>query len=455
VRPGSIWLAAWAALPLLGAPLLLHPAYRSYSKPARVALAGAVGSVLLSFGMTLTAVLGLPWVAAPLALAALSLSGALRLGVKGSAAAVLPPADAAALAALFVAAAVAAAFLATFSGAAGSSDLLFFWGPKAQAFAQARTIDAGFLGSGGAVHMHPYYPPLVTNLYAFSTMAAGRFAWGAAALTFPLLLAALAAALPSLLRSAERPYAPAAVSALAVSSLALLGAEADIAGNADMPLLFFEILGIALLLAPAPAERPRLLLAGILLAGAATAKVEGLPFVLAAAGLFLAGSGRKSGVRTSALLLAPTALSLGAWFLFGATREAFGTYGEYGSLLELRWDRVGLVLSEIARTLWSNGFALPYLVPVAVLIAARAGVRRLPLAVGAALSGFLLVTYLLPARNPVAWIQWSAARTFAPITALSALALAAPVLRGQAKKAIAASRESPEIQSPETNERGQ
>jgi hypothetical protein len=433
VNAGRVWVVAWAALPLLGAPLLAHPACRGYSILARAVLAGAAGGVLLSFVMTLCAIAGLPWSPIPLALATAALAAAMRLPLRGAAAArpdPAPPRLPERVAYVLSSAAVAVALLATISGAAGSSDLLLFWGPKAQAFARARTIDVAFLASPQASHMHPYYPPLVTNLYAAATMLAGGFSWGAATLTFPLLLAALAVALPSLLSRAERPFVPAA--ALVVSSLALLGAEADIAGNADMALLLFEVLGLALLLASGPIGTPDLLLSGLLFAGAATAKVEGLPFVLAVVLFFLWGRWREGEVRRATfLLLGPTLAALGAWFVFGAARNVFHTYGEYGSLLEIRWDRFGSVLAQIGRALWANGFALAYLVPLTVLLASRAGARRLPLAVAAILAAFFVLTYMLPVSDPREWIQWSAARTLAPVACLLALALAAPPV-GQA-----------------------
>lgn len=437
MRAGVLWLAAFVVLPAVGAPLLTHRGYRSLPPAARLVLSGAVGAVLLSFAMTVSALAGLRWNIPLLALAAAGLSAVLRLGARGDLrVAIEPPRPSGTserLAALFAGAAVATALAWTITGAAGSTDLLFFWGPKAQAFASAHTIDAAFLASSRASYMHPYYPPLVTNLWAFASMVAGRFAWGAATLTFPLLLAALAVALPALLRLSERPVAPQAVSALVVSALALLGSESEMAGNADPWLLLFEVLGLGLLLAPRPSSPKWLLLGGLLLAGTVCAKVEGLPFVAAAVLFFIAlDDSPASLARRLGLLLGPSVASLGAWFLFGFSRKAFARYGEYGSLLELRWDRFELVLSTIGRSLWNAGFALPYLVPLAVLLLARGGLRRLPLAVAAALSAFLVVTYMLPVRDPVSWIGWSAARTFSPVAALLALALGqtrAPELR--------------------------
>ncbi len=458
MNPTAVWLAALLGLPLLGAPLLLHSAYRAFSGPARLVLSGGVGAVVLSFSMTAAALASWPWRIPLLVLFSLALSAGLRAFCGRPA-----PADRAArfprselFATVLSGAAVAIALVATLGGGAGSPDLLLFWGPKAQAFAAARSIDAGFLASPAAAGMHPYYPPLLTNLYAFATLAAGAFPWKAAVLTFPIALAALSAALPSLLRRSARPWAPAAASALAVSALALIGTETDAAGNAEAWLWLFEILGLALLLSERPVSGPSLLLSGLLFAGAATTKVEALPFVLAAALGFAAFDRRRSGpaARAGALLLGPTVAGLGLWFAFGLPRRAFAGYGEYGSLLDLRWDRAGLVLRQLGAALAACAGALPFLVPVAVALLCLRGLRGLPLGIAAVLSLFLWTAYLLPVGDTSLWIEWSSARTLSPIAALFALSLGAPPDRRRPKIASAARSESPDTQSPAENERG-
>ena len=59
MRPGLLWLLAFLALPLVGAPLLLHPAFRRYGLHCRAALAAGVGAVVLSLVMTLAALAGI------------------------------------------------------------------------------------------------------------------------------------------------------------------------------------------------------------------------------------------------------------------------------------------------------------------------------------------------------------------------------------------------------------
>lgn len=429
---GFVWLAAFLLLPLAGWPLLAHPAFGWLPFVSRAALSGACGAVLVSFAMTACVLLGIPWNVPALTAAGALLAFALRVLVpKEPGGPVLRERLGAAGAAAHALAllAVLAAMAAARAGAASSPDLLFFWGPKAQQFALARTFDEAFMRNEVHGYMHAYYPPLVTNLGAFASIAAGRFVWTAAVLTFPLLLAALALGLPGVLRASLPRTAAAATSALVVAAIGLIGMEADIGGNGEMPLLAFETLAMALLLSPAAARGATALLAGLLLAGAASTKVEALPFVLAAAFLFTVlrrAPGRRPAWKVFALLLAPTVLSLSAWSAFGATRGFFRGYAEYGRFLDIHPDHFPVVVRTIARTLAGTAYGLPWLIPVACAAAAARRPARmawLPLGVAAAVTGFLLFAYIHRAEDLSQWISWSAARVFSTVAMLLALAV--------------------------------
>jgi hypothetical protein len=431
---GAIWLASLGLLPGAGAPLLAHPSFRRFSFATRAVLAGGVGAALVSFAMTVFTLAGVRWNVAVVTAAAALLAGALRLLLDrepdACPLAPVPAGRADVLAAGLAAVSVLAAFVATRAGAATSVDLVFFWGPKAEQFAAAHGVDTGYLREAYRQYMHPYYPPLVANLFAFASMTAGRFSWTAATWTFPLLLGALAIGLPGVLRAATPRTTALAASSLAVAALASLGILADIGGNGDMPLLFFETLAIALLLRPDSAGKSGELLAGLLLAGAATAKVEGLPFALAAAALYLvlrkgsASSRAWAGLR----LLAPTAIALCAWFAFSLTRRLFSEYSEYGALFDIHPEHGSSIAAAIPRALYATGHGLPWLVPLLCLVAAGRLSRRavLPLGVAAALAAFLVFTYLHLAEDPAQWIAWSANRVLAPVPVLFALAACGP-----------------------------
>ena len=429
---GLLWIASLLLVSLAGLPLVSHRAYVSFPLSTRLVLAGASGAALVSFAMTVAVLTGIPWSVPWLVAAGAALAAGLRLLLKPapvSAARGPAPADEGFLVLAATALsliAVAAALLATAAGAATSPDLLFFWGPKAQQFALARSFDAAFMRDELHHHMHAYYPPLVTNLGAFSSMAVGRMSWTGATLTFPLLLAALAVGLPGALGSRLGRARAAAVASLTVAAIAYLGVEADVAGNAEMTLLLFEALAMALLLSESAAHGPTQLLAGILLAGAAAAKVEGLPFVVSAAALFFLARPEASRPfwPAAARLLLPSAAMLSTWFAFGASRGIFFGYSGYGRFLDLHPDHLPIVLSAVGRSVLGTGHALPWLVPLACVLFSLPLSRRsiLPLGTAAILTAFFLFTYIHRAEDPSLWISWSAPRIFSPLAVLLALA---------------------------------
>lgn len=430
MRAGYVWLASLAGCPLAGWPLLAHPAYRRFSILARTGFAFAAGAVLISTWMTVLAIFGVPWNPIVLVFLAGAASLLLRRLLRAQPAPDESPREGPLagllerLALGLAGVSLLAAFLATAASAATSPDLLLFWGPKAQAFAAARTIDASFLRNPDLLYMHPSYPPLVANLMALATQVAGRLPWGAAALTFPLLLAVLGLSLPGALRLGVPRRTAWAASAFVVSALGFLGNELDVAGNADPWLWTFEILAMALLVSSGAASGAIQLLTGLLLAGAITSKVEGLLFALACLPLFLLLRWKEIRIGRALVLLAvPSALSLGAWFFFEANRHVFFGYEQYGRFLEIHWDRLPLVLSAVSRVLWSAGWALPYLLPLAALLISsdRTRFRGLPIGVSLAL-GILFVFAYLHGPDPSEWIGWSAGRIFSPIPAFLAIA---------------------------------
>jgi hypothetical protein len=430
-----MWLASFIAFPIVGFPILKHPIFRGFGLACRIVLAGGVGMVIVSWTMTAFALATARWGPAVL-LVSVGVAAVLRLALnavhdtipsprarekgqgEGRATILLPLA--------ITAIAILAALAATAAARSTSPDLLLFWGPKAERFAAARTIDVSFLSAPFLDYLHVYYPPLVTNVFAFGATIAGRFPWGAATLTFPLLLAATAVGLAGVLRTDAPHSAAHSTTALAVSALSLLGIHASVAGNAETFLLFFEAMALAVLLTPIAKSGAGQLLAGLLLAGAAAAKVEGLAFAGAAVFFFLLvePAARRSVAGTLLRLLGPAALSIGTWLAFGALRRLFYGYQSYGRLFDVHWGHLDEVLSGFAAAFWSAGYALPFAVPLAVLLATRGKARSalIPIGVGVVLAGFFTFTYLHSETDPRVWIEWSAARVFSPLTALLALA---------------------------------
>ena len=437
MRSGSLWLASFVAFPIVGFPILKHPAFRGFGLACRLVLAGGVGMVLVSWTMTVFALANARW-GPPILLVSVAIAVGIRLalrGVQGEGRSSPSPlrgegrgegSTSTLLAVAIIVVSILAAVAATMSGLATSSDLLLFWGPKAQQFAAARTIDVAFLTFPFLEYLHVYYPPLVTNVFAFATMIAGRFPWGAATLTFPVLLTATAIGLRGILNTDPEAPPAAATSALATSAIALLGIHAMVAGNAEPFLLFFEVLAVALLLTPVAGSAPGKLVAGLLLAGSAASKVEGLAFLIAvvAVFLFIEKERRGSIPKTLLLLVGPAIVSVGTWFVFGAARKLFYGYQGYGRFLDIRWDHVDEVLSGFGSALWKGGYGLPFVVPLLVLLLTPGKTRRalVPIGIAVLLVGFVAFTYVHGDIDPRIWIGWSGARVLSPTTALLALA---------------------------------
>jgi hypothetical protein len=298
-----------------------------------------------------------------------------------------------------------------------------FWGPKAEAFARARAIDAAFLADPALEYLHASYPPLLTNVYALATMSAGRLSWLAATATFPTVLAALALGVHGVLRLRTNAARAAVATAVVVAGLGLLGNEADVAGNAEMPLLLFEALAMSLLIVPA-ASRPSVQrLVGVLLGGAACTKVEGLAFAIAAVALFLGlRRGEPPRWRAALRLSAPAVVGVGLWLAYGIRYRLFFGYRGYGEVEVLHWDRLGTALGAIGASLWRIGYGLPFLSAAALLLVGRrpSVLVWLPVGTAAVLALFFVFTYLHQA-DATLWIGWSAARIFSPLVPLLAI----------------------------------
>jgi hypothetical protein len=424
----SSWLLSFGLCTISGVPLLHRSEFRGFGLIGRGLLATAVGAVCLSWVMTLLALLGISW--HPIALVGLAFCVCLFLRVLLSDRASPPPRIDGRLRAPGVfgvavgAGVVVVSMLATRAGQTMSSDLLYFWGPKAQRFAEARTIDTAFLREPLLDYIHPDYPPLLTNLYAFATMTAGSFSWWGAAALFPILLAATGIGVAAILASQRPLNSVSPYAGLMTCALGVVGMETMVAGVAEMPLLFFEMLAVSLVIAGRPVTDGVLLLAGLCVAGAAGTKVEGLPFALATAvfSAFGIAPGRRS--RGLAFLLTPTVVTLGTWFLFGAKNGLFWFYRGYGSLLRIQWGNVSLVTAESLRSIAQVSYGLPFLLPLIVLCLPPGKTRysALPIGVSVALIGFLMATYLSVPDDPRQLISWSASRVLSPVAGLLCLA---------------------------------
>ncbi|MFP5284134.1 MAG: hypothetical protein ACLGI9_00185, partial [Thermoanaerobaculia bacterium] len=204
--------------------------------------------------------------------------------------------------------------LTTFSAFAwtlwiATPDFVYHWGIKGERFFLVRSVDYAWLAKGWNWVTHPDYPNLLPELFAGTALLEGWFEappqmlWSA--LFFALILASGREALRQ--EGTPRPFAPAGL-ATAAFALAGFGIVHRMAGAADwMPALALAAALPALL---RPADREGDWEVGVAAAFAAASKIEGMPLAAFLAGVQLL---RRREIGAALRLGLPTALVAGAW----------------------------------------------------------------------------------------------------------------------------------------------
>ncbi|HKO55949.1 MAG TPA: hypothetical protein VJ276_08730 [Thermoanaerobaculia bacterium] len=292
------------------------------------------------------------------------------------------------------------------------ADLMYFWGPKGEKFYRAEKIDVEMLKFPHYFLMHPDYPPLLPEIYAWGSLVGHRFSqWGALALT-PLFLLATVLAFRGI---AARKIGEELAGHYAVLMAAVLAygfAAGMVAGAGDPPLLLFEVIALAALTFE---DDWRLAALGI--AGAMFLKVEGTAF---AAVLLACSVVTRRRVLPAIKAAAPGIILLGAWIAFARHHGFLDAYGKSKSALHLHL--LGKVTSLTARQASYGAFYLPWLAALAPLSSGRNWRRALlPLLAGIGVIVYTLYFYLHDA-DPAWWIASSAERVL--LTALACFVVA-------------------------------
>lgn len=208
--------------------------------------------------------------------------------------------------------------LATFAAFAwtlwiATPDFVYHWGIKGERFFLARSVDYAWLAKGWNWVTHPDYPNLLPELFAGTALLEGRFEappqmlWSV--LFFALILVSGREALRQEGPPEEipRPFAPAGL-AIVGFALAGFGIVHRMAGAADwMPALALAAALPALL---RPADREGDWEVGIAAAFAAASKIEGMPLAAFLAGVQLL---RRREIGSALRLGLPTAAVAGTW----------------------------------------------------------------------------------------------------------------------------------------------
>ncbi len=420
---GVVFLCAFASLPLLGAGLVGDRRFDWMPGFARVSVSAAVGAVILCGEMLVLALLGVRWsvpllLVLPIALAAGILHrrrAEIRIRTAVSWRGTATPT--AVFFFLVSAAALAFVTFAAMTARITSSDLLLFWGTKGEHFGLAGSIDAAFLGEVNHRFLNVDYPPLWSCLYAYGTLLAGRFAWGAALATLPFFLLLGMIFVWSLGCTHVGSADASAFAALFVSMFGLLQAGSLTAGNADAALLLFEAIALGLLVFAR--DMPgAVLLSGVVLAGASLLKIEGIAFASALIASYVLVV-RPIRWRQFWALAAPPFAAVAAWFLFCRT-HGLVDFLAGGKPLVLTSERFGVVF----RGMWSaarfGSAYVPWIVVILLIVGrktARAG--AIAIITAALILVFDVGVYFTTEADPTQWIVWSAPRTLmTPLLAL-------------------------------------
>ena len=325
------------------------------------------------------------------------------------------------------------------SGAATAWDAWAVWVPKAKSIVLFGGLD---LSPGGfASFAHPYYPPLVPGMDAAAFRFMGSLDPSRLPLQGWLLFASFVAALAGLLAGRVRP----AILWPSLLALALMPSFGQLVGSslADLPLaILFGVAGVCAALWLLEGHGAYLAVAGVVVAGAALTKNEGLPLGLLLAGALVLAAfvARRPRPLLPALLGAAALLVALPWKLWLSAHDLPQTTEfYYRDLLDPgylgdRLDRLATALAEEPAHLLSPDHWL-LAVPLALLAAALVLGRRRELTlltVSVLVAGFLgqaAVWWI--GRPPIDWfIETSAERTLASLAVFSASLL--PLLLSEA-----------------------
>jgi hypothetical protein len=419
---GFRFLIALLALPFLGYALQSFSAFRTLHPAARWGLAGAFGAIMLCVQMLLFTWLGIRWsIWLLLCLPVLIAIGRRRF--RRQAHVQERDGRTGLLAIIVTLVTLGATTYASVTARATSSDLLLFWGTKGQRFAQMAGIDVGFLRDPEHFLMHADYPPMLPCLYAWATLVAGRFAWGAALLSLPLflmlaILTFFGFARPVLGRVAAAEYA-----SILAALLAFVLISSYTAGNAEPLLIYFQVVALSAIVFAI--DRPEgLPAAGVALAGGVLTKVEGMVFaaLVVFAAVILMREARRW--RSLTLLAGAPAIALAAWVFFCRSHGLLDFY-DLNKRSQLMLGHIPVVLREVGRQAAYDAWFMPWIVVFVLSIGGkRTRASFLALAVALGFGGFIICTYLTSKEDPTLWIQWSAARLL--ITPLLCLFFVAP-----------------------------
>lgn len=226
-------------------------------------------------------------------------------------------------------------------------DFIYHWGIKGRKFLLAGGPDFTYLSHPWNHFIHPDYPRLIPELYAVTSLPAGRFSEPVLLLWSVVFFAVLLVALRQAL---ERGGVASGTRRAVLAFLALgLGAFAighRLAGGADLPLALALAVALPVLLAPTLRPADDLTL-GLAAAFAAASKIEGVPLAgaLIALQLWRRYRDRRLGGPSIARIVLPPALVVLPWLVLNLRHGLFQATNS-GALEPERWLAVLTALGD-------------------------------------------------------------------------------------------------------------
>ena len=290
-------------------------------------------------------------------------------------------------------------------------DFVYHWGAKGRKFAAAAGIDLAFLGPPSGWHLHPDYPNLLPELFAFTARLGGGWVDGTALLWTAVAGAALILAAREALAPVDRALRQVVVAGLCAALLAAAFAL-ELAGNADLLVSWALVLAVPALLVPRSAGATARV--GIAAALAASSKIEGVPLAAFMILAFLVARraapgppavGRERWTRLAFVLL-PTILVVAPWLWINLRHGLFLP----GNTGQLSLSRLALAVPEALAVLWSPAWSGLPLTLVALPWLCIARRTRWAAWVSVAQLGFYFWIYGSATADSARYVQWSFAR---------------------------------------------
>lgn len=404
-------LLSYLVLPLVGIAVWRLDFVRAMRLPARIAVAGAAGALVVALLLSTFSLVGIEWSRTSLLSVALVISAAgIALVRRAPPVAVEPAPTLHRIALTGSAVCWLVTVYATLTARQSCGDLQFTWGPKAIRWFRAGGLDPAVLHTWPQLTVD--YPPLQTLLLAWSNTFARQFPWWAAILAGPLFFLALLAVIRTWSRDDVGTL-------LVASALTWTFTLSYPAGCAEPPLLLFEAIAIGALTFLQD-SRAQTFLVSLALAGAVFTKLEGTTFAIAVVLTILIV---QRAPRKALVVAAPAALLFGGWMAFVFRNDLLYMYG--GAKMPIYWSALPVVLRTLAKVAKFESYWLPWLVPIALI--AFGNVRRslVPLAIALLTSGATIYFYV-HYPDPVWWIESSSPRVLlTPLLALLIAAIAA------------------------------